>query len=97
MPVAVSGRGDVTLELEGDLHQQAIASGMDDVLAGIRSFFSGATRIIVRVAASSGPVADGAPRRLTQEAVKEQRLALLRKRDPALDAAVDALDLELLE
>lgn len=97
MPVAVSARGDVTLELESDLHQQAIVSGMEDVLAGIRAFFAGATRIIVRVASTNGPIADSAPRRLTEEAVKEQRLSLLRKRDPALDAAVDALDLELLE
>jgi hypothetical protein len=29
--------------------------------------------------------------------VKAERLAMLRKRDPMLDAAVDALDLELLD
>ncbi|MGH7547167.1 MAG: DNA polymerase III subunit gamma/tau [Gemmatimonadales bacterium] len=37
------------------------------------------------------------PARLTEDAAREQRLKALRARDPSLNAAVDALDLELLE
>jgi hypothetical protein len=38
-----------------------------------------------------------APRRLTAEDVIANRVVMLRKRDPVLDAAIDALDLRLLE
>jgi DNA polymerase III subunit gamma/tau len=37
------------------------------------------------------------PPRLTEDAAREERLKALRARDPNLNAAVDALDLELLE
>jgi hypothetical protein len=37
------------------------------------------------------------PARLTEQGVRAERLEALRARDPGLDAAVDALDLELLE
>jgi hypothetical protein len=57
--------------------------------------FPGATRLLVRVAPA--PSADQTPRRVTEESVRSERLAMLRKRDPSLDIAVDALDLELLD
>jgi hypothetical protein len=37
------------------------------------------------------------PNRLTEEGARAERLKALRAKDPALGAAVDALDLELLE
>jgi DNA polymerase-3 subunit gamma/tau len=37
------------------------------------------------------------PQRITTEALKEERIGRLRKQDPALGAAIDALDLELLD
>ena len=37
------------------------------------------------------------PGRLTEETVKAERLKVLRTKDATLNAAVDALDLELLE
>ena len=40
---------------------------------------------------------DSARSRLTSEAVRAERLASLRAKDPVLDAAIDALDLELLD
>jgi hypothetical protein len=70
-----------------------IVAGAADVLAAIATMFSGATRLQVR----AEPAADAAPRRLTQEAVRDERLGKLRRRDPALDAAVEMLDLELLD
>jgi DNA polymerase III subunit gamma/tau len=39
----------------------------------------------------------GRPARLTEDAVRDARLKSLRAQDPSLNAAVDALDLELLE
>jgi DNA polymerase-3 subunit gamma/tau len=38
-----------------------------------------------------------APSRLTEEAVRAERLASLRAKDPVLDVAIDVLDLELLD
>ena len=43
------------------------------------------------------PDADRVPRRLNETAVKADRMAMLRKQSRLLDAAVDALDLELLD
>ncbi|HLB82002.1 MAG TPA: DNA polymerase III subunit gamma/tau, partial [Gemmatimonadales bacterium] len=47
--------------------------------------------------AGSGARSAARPGRLTEEGVRAERLEALRARDPGLDAAVDALDLELLE
>lgn len=96
LPTAVSGRGEITLELEGGgaLYQQPIAAGAADVLAAVGAFFTGATKLQVRVADTATPTP---PSRLTEEGVRNERLAMLRKRDPTLDAAVDTLDLELLD
>ena len=37
------------------------------------------------------------PERLTTEAVRAERLRMLRAQDPVLDAAIDELDLDLLD
>jgi hypothetical protein len=42
-------------------------------------------------------VAAPAPRRMTSESVRADRLKGLRSRDPALDRAADELDLEIVE
>jgi hypothetical protein len=45
--------------------------------------------------AGGGP--EGRPERPTEAAARAERLRALRGRDPALDTAVDALDLEIVE
>ncbi len=98
LPSAVTGRGDITLELDaaGSIYQQPIADSASDVLSAIGTIFTGASRL--RTIAPEQPVeSDAPPRRLTEEGVRAERLAMLRKRDPVLDLAVDALDLELLD
>ncbi|HJR43686.1 MAG TPA: DNA polymerase III subunit gamma/tau [Gemmatimonadaceae bacterium] len=96
MPVAVSARGDVTLEPEDDSFVPTLETGAGDIAAAIGARFDGVSRVTVRTAGSASGAA-GAPRRMSAEAVKGERLAMLRRRDPVLDAAVDALDLELLD
>ncbi|HEY9448854.1 MAG TPA: hypothetical protein VIQ60_03840, partial [Gemmatimonadaceae bacterium] len=98
LPSAVTGRGDITLELDaaGSIYQQPIADSATDVLSAIGTIFTGASRL--RTLAPERPAASEAPlRRLTEEGVRSERLSMLRKRDPVLDLAVDALDLELLD
>ena len=96
-PVAVTANGDVTLELEpaGSIYEQPITGGSADLLTALRATFPSASRLIVRVAVS-GP-ADMSPKRITEASVKAERLAALRKRDSTLDAAIESLDLELLD
>jgi DNA polymerase-3 subunit gamma/tau len=98
-PVAVSGRGDVTIELDeaNDLYEQAITSGAGDIAGAIGALFAGVTRVALKRADGARPSDGGDLRRMTVEQVKEERLSALRRRDPALDAAVAELDLELLD
>ena len=59
----------------------------------MRQWFGGVQRVGVRaVEASSAP-----PPRLTDEMVRTARLSALRRRDPVLGAAIDALDLDLAD
>jgi hypothetical protein len=62
----------------------------------IGALLSGATHLTVRLADRA---ADDSPpsRRFTEEGVRRDRLSMLRKKDATLDAAVEALDLELME
>ena len=97
-PAEVSPAGEVTFELAGDsAHLDApIMNGARDLLQAIGAELEGATRIQVRVPFAP-PAREGATRRLSAEAVKAERLSSLRRRDPALDAAVRELDLELMD
>ena len=99
LPVAVSRQGAVTIELDppNDFHEKAIAAGSREILAAMDKIFSGATKILVRPAVRGRGDETTAPKRLTEEAVKVERIANLRKRDPTLSAAIDTLDLELLD
>lgn len=89
-PQAVSGNGTVTLAVDTEVHGDAITQAAEHVLAALRTRFSGVERIAVK-AQQSAPM-----ERLTEESVLQRRVAQLRKRDPVLDAAIDALDLRLL-
>ncbi|HVE78979.1 MAG TPA: DNA polymerase III subunit gamma/tau [Gemmatimonadaceae bacterium] len=94
-PSAVSGRGEVTLELDGpnEILERAFESGRDHVLGALRALFDGVERVALRANAP----ADAAPRRVTHESIRAERVAAMRRRDPALGAAIDALDLEVLD
>ncbi len=65
------------------------------MIAVVKSMFPAVDRVtIVR---PNGPTASGSPKRVTEQEIREQRITSLRKRDPVLGAAIDALDLELLD
>ena len=94
-PAAVNARGDVTLALdEGNpIHEQAIDAVKGEVVSAMREWFPGVQRLVVRAPAG----ASTPPARLTDEMVRSERIAALRKKDPVLDAAIDALDLDLAD
>jgi DNA polymerase-3 subunit gamma/tau len=94
-PVAVSARGDVTLVLEdaNPIYEQALDAVKGDLVPLLRRWFSGVQSVSVRASAGGAPP----PQRLTDEMVRTERLATLRRRDPVLGAAIDALDLDLAD
>lgn len=97
-PVSVSTAGEIVLELEstGELFQQPLTTNASDVLSVVGTMLSGATRLSVRTADRPSDEPAGS-RRFTEESVRRERLSMLRKKDPTLDAAVETLDLELME
>ena len=94
-PVSVTARGDVTVALdEGNpIYEQALESAKADVASALRVWFPGVLRVAVR-AAVSGALPQA---RLTDEMVRHERLTAMRRRDPVLGAAIDALDLDLAD
>jgi DNA polymerase-3 subunit gamma/tau len=94
-PIAAADSGTVTIELQeaNDTYVQALESGRDDVLAAVQLVYPGATRIVVRAPEGAAPPAE----RLTTENVRAERISALSRRDPVLGAAIDALDLDLVD
>jgi DNA polymerase-3 subunit gamma/tau len=95
VPLVVNARGEVTIALEeaNPIYEQALETAKADVAAILRRWFSGVQRVGVR-AAQGGTTP---PARLTDEMVRTERLTALRRRDPVLGAAIDALDLDLAD
>ena len=93
-PTAVSAGGTVTLTVESDAHADIINGGEAVILGALKKRFDGVQKVVVRTITPEG---DRAPRRLNEGAVKADRMATLRKQSPLLAAAVDALDLELMD
>ena len=94
-PVAVTAGGDVTISLDesNPIYEQALESARSDVAQLLRTWFPGVQRVVVRAAAA--PMAP--PPRMTDAMVRAERLAAMRRRDPVLDVAIDALDLDLAD
>ena len=99
LPTAVTSQGAITLQLEqpNEIFEKAIESGAADVLTAVSTIFDGATRLMIRRQEPAvAPVAPG-PKRLTEDQMRREREEMLRRKDPALDAAIQELDLELLD
>jgi DNA polymerase-3 subunit gamma/tau len=95
-PVAVTGAGLVTIELdeENDFFAHSINTGKAEIVAALGAWFTGIERLELR---RDDREASAPPKRLTDEMVRAQRLAMLKKRDPVLGAAIDALDLDVID
>ena len=96
LPVSVTSGGDLTIELDepNDFFSQAIESGRSDVAATLRQWFSDVRTVRLR---QNPEHASAAPTRVTDEMVRTDRLNALRRRDPVLGAAIDALDLDVID
>lgn len=93
---AVTATGGVTIELDepNDIFAHAITTGKADVAAALRAWFPGVERVELK-RDESAPAPP--PKRLTDEMVRAERVAALKKRDPVLGAAIDALDLDVAD
>jgi hypothetical protein len=94
IPSAMSAAGVLTIRAEDGPSADALELAMNDVLGIVKTIFPAVVRVSVTRPEGT---ASAAPRRVTEEEIRTQRMATLRKRDPVLGAAIDALDLELLD
>ena len=95
-PTAVTARGDVTITLDepNDFYAKAIQNGAAEVLTILREWFTPVERVLVE---GTGKAASGPPKRMTDEMVKAEKLEALKKKDPVLAAAIEELDLEVID
>ena len=102
LPTAVSRTGVITLQLDsahegdGEVVERALDGGSAELLGILRRHFDGVTRVALRRAEAQAAQPQGA-RRLTEDALRADKMAKLRKRDPLLGRAIDVLDLELID
>jgi DNA polymerase-3 subunit gamma/tau len=96
-PAAVTAAGVVTIELDepNDIYAHAITTSRAEIAAALREWFAGVERVELRRDDAAPPPLP--PKRLTDEMVRAERIAALKKRDPVLGAAIDALDLEVAD
>jgi DNA polymerase III subunit gamma/tau len=94
-PIAVTAKGDVTIALDeaNPIYEQALDKEKGELGQLLREFFPAVQRVAIRAAAA--PAAP--PTRLTDEMVRAERLTAMRRKDPVLDRAIDALDLDLAD
>jgi DNA polymerase-3 subunit gamma/tau len=99
--VADVDAGAVTIRLldTNPVHAEGLERQRDALSQLVARYCTGPVRIRQEGAGGGASRERSAPRpaRLTEEGARAERLKTLRAQDPSLNAAVDALDLELLE
>jgi DNA polymerase-3 subunit gamma/tau len=96
--VAVEGR-IVTLRPGHAVHAEGLERQREIIAQALGQYISEAPRVAIAAGAGGGggSMPGGGPERITPAGASAERLKSLRAKDPTLSAAVDALDLELLE
>ena len=94
LPVSTNANGSLTLQVEAPAVQEGLAAKMPEIMTAMSGWLAGLQMITVRLAGDS--LSAGPAPRMTVESVRSETLAALRKRDPVLNAAIDALDLDLV-
>jgi len=95
-PVAITASGIVTIELDepNDIYAHAISNSRGEIVGALREWFTAVERVELR---RDDQAPASAPKRLTDAMVRAERIAALKKRDPVLRAAIDALDLDVAD
>jgi DNA polymerase-3 subunit gamma/tau len=94
LPVSTNANGVLVLQVEAPAVQEGLAAKTSEIVSTMSRWLAGLQKLNVRLAGDS--VSAGPAPRMTVETVRSETLAALRKRDPVLNAAIDALDLDLV-
>ena len=95
IPSGVTANGVLTLQLDNGALPDGLVKRSNELTDALAPHIPGITRLIVR--APEGKTRGVPPKRLTAESVKSDTMNSLRKRDPVLSAAIEALELDLLD
>ncbi|HSY82273.1 MAG TPA: DNA polymerase III subunit gamma/tau [Gemmatimonadaceae bacterium] len=97
-PVSMSAEGDLLIRLDepNEVFQRKIEGGRDQILGVVREVI-GTGKSVRLVLGDEAKAPAAPPKRLTQETLKTDEVARLRRSDALLGAAIDALDLELMD
>jgi hypothetical protein len=87
----------VTLKESNPMVAESLERGREVVERIIAGRVGSTVRLEVRPPEGAGPGAAPRPKRRTDASDRAERLQQLRAKDPALDAAAEALDLELTD
>jgi len=95
IPSGVTANGVLTLQLDNGALPDGLVKRASELTDALSPHVPGITRLIVR--APEGKTRGVPPKRMTAESVKADTLASLRRRDPVLAAAIESLELDLLD
>jgi hypothetical protein len=96
----VSGVDGSTVTLVSLGNVEGLEHKRDAIAKLVAEYVSGPVKVIIAAAGESATAkqpSGSRPARLTEETANAERLKVLRAKDPSLGAAVDALDLEIVE
>jgi hypothetical protein len=97
-PEAVEPGGVVVLRLieANEIFKRKLDMSREEIATVLRTVVDGVTKVRIDEATPGSASVAGPVRRLTAESVKGEQLVRLRQKDALLNAAIDALDLELM-
>ncbi|MGH7710502.1 MAG: hypothetical protein ACREOG_04430, partial [Gemmatimonadaceae bacterium] len=95
-PVAVTPSGALMLDVTDAQARESLNVRLGDLAALARSHFGAVTQVLL-LDGGANPTPTETAARLTPSSIRSETIAALRKRDPVLNAAIDELDLELLD
>ncbi|MEP7347794.1 MAG: hypothetical protein ABI877_21165, partial [Gemmatimonadaceae bacterium] len=93
LPTGVSASGTLTLLVDNANAFDSLTAKAADILTALRARIPGLAKINLRALEGTS----GGPARMSHETMRSDTMASLRKRDPLLRAAIDELDLALLD
>jgi len=96
LPVATTATGVLTVQVDAPVVQEGLVARSSEVRDVLSGWIRGLDRVAVRMAGGdqSPPPARS---RMTAATVRTETVAALKRRDPVLAAAIDALDLDLVD
>ncbi|ODT01728.1 MAG: hypothetical protein ABS52_16345 [Gemmatimonadetes bacterium SCN 70-22] len=94
IPTAVASSGVVSLQVEEMGAFENLAVKARELTTALAQHIGGLSRVQLLPPESAK---DNGPRRMTAESIRSETLQALRKRDPVLSAAIDELDLDLVD